>query len=273
MSGIMQEPEKATELDPPKDLSDGSADANQSLGQRGFSVNQGWIKIHRKILDWEWYGDDNVFRVFFHLLLTVNHEPKRWRGIDIKVGQIITGRQSLAQQLGLSEQQIRTALNKLKSTNEITIVSTKQYSIITIQKWKNYQEVTSKSTNEQPTSNQRATTTKEVKNERSKEEHLTSIATSVAEPVNEFIGLFKEVNPSYESLYANRTQRAAAARLLKKFGYEAMRKTLLIVQKTNEQPYAPVITSPLELEKNGGRLKAFIQKNQREQLKNQIISI
>lgn len=120
-------------------------------------------------------------------------------------------------------------------------------------------------------SSTKASTHKRNKETNTKE--ITSIATDVAEPVNEFIGFFREINPSYETLYANRTQRAAAERLLKKFGLEPMRKTLLMVQKTNELPYAPVITTPLELEKNGGRLKAFLQKNQRERLKNQIVSI
>ena len=30
----------------------------------------GWIKLHRKITEWEWYSDANTFRVFMHLLLT-----------------------------------------------------------------------------------------------------------------------------------------------------------------------------------------------------------
>lgn len=52
----------------------------------------GWIKLHRKITEWEWYSDANTFRVFMHLLLTANYEDKRWRNIDVKRGQIITGR-------------------------------------------------------------------------------------------------------------------------------------------------------------------------------------
>ena len=47
---------------------------------------------------------------------------------------------------------------------------------------------------------------------------------------------------------------------LKKHGLEAMRKTLLIIEKTNYMQYAPVITTPLELEKLGGKLKAFVEK-------------
>ena len=132
---------------------------------------EGWIKIHRKILDWEWYQDKYVFSVFIHLLLTANYENKRWQGIEVKQGQIITSVQSLL--IGLNKnpknpqittQNIRTALTKLKSTNEITIKTTSKYTIITINKYKDYQEVTNKVTNNQQTTNKQLTTTKEYKN-------------------------------------------------------------------------------------------------------------
>lgn len=97
-----------------------------------------WVdfdKLHRKITEWEWYSDANTFRVFMHLLLTANYEDKRWRNIDVKRGQIITGRMELAQTLRLSERQIRTALDKLKMSGVITIKTTNQYSLITVENY------------------------------------------------------------------------------------------------------------------------------------------
>ena len=127
----------------------------------------GFIKLHRKIVEWEWYDNTNVVRVFIHLLLSANHEKNQWHGIDIGVGEVITGRESLAKTLGLSQQSIRTALDKLKSTNEITIKSTNKYSIIKLNNWSSYQgQSTSKTINKQPTTNQQSTTLKEVKNEK-----------------------------------------------------------------------------------------------------------
>lgn len=100
----------------------------------------GWIKLHRKITEWEWYSDANTFRVFMHLLLTANYEDKRWRNIDVKRGQIITGRMELAQTLRLSERQIRTALDKLKMSGVITIKTTNQYSLITVENYSCFQD-------------------------------------------------------------------------------------------------------------------------------------
>lgn len=133
----------------------------------------GWIKIHRKITQWEWYSDVNTRVLFLHLLFVANYEEKRWLGEIILPGQFVTGRDSLASQTGLSERQVRTALDKLKSTSEITIKSSNKYSVITICNWQLYQEenkqIDQQMTSQRPADDQPATTTKEVKKERKKE--------------------------------------------------------------------------------------------------------
>ncbi|MEI6730474.1 MAG: hypothetical protein WCL30_04375 [Pseudomonadota bacterium] len=136
-------------------------------------MSPGFFKIHRKIKKWEWYSEPNVFCLFMHLLTDANFEDRKWQGKTIKAGQLVTGRSTLAISTGLSEQQIRTALNKLKSTGEITVQSTNSYSIITVTNWRDYQDNNQQDnqriTSEQPASNQRITTPKEVKNIRNKE--------------------------------------------------------------------------------------------------------
>lgn len=131
----------------------------------------GWIKFHRQILDWEWYSDKNTSRLFFHLLLSVNHKEKNWRGIIIKKGEKITSQDKLSEETGLTRQQIRTSLSKLKSTNDITVTAKTQHTVIYINNWDKYQDneddnqqSNQRATNEQPTSNQRITTNKNVKN-------------------------------------------------------------------------------------------------------------
>ena len=123
---------------------------------------EGWISLYRKFTEWEWYTDANTMRVFLHLLLKANHKDGNWQGKTIKRGQVVTGRKSLSNELKISEQAIRTSLNKLKITNEITI----EFSIITIEKYdvyqdnqkENNQQKNQQATNEQPTSNQQLTT-------------------------------------------------------------------------------------------------------------------
>ena len=130
----------------------------------------GWIKIHRQIIDWEWFTDTTTFRVFLQLLLKANHKEKKYRGMVLKVGTIITSRDILAFETSLSVQQVRTALDKLKSTNEITIKTSSQGTIIEVVNYAKYQLVTSEVTNKKPTSNQQVTTNKNDKKEKNEKE-------------------------------------------------------------------------------------------------------
>ena len=134
---------------------------------------EGFIKLYRSLLDWEWYKDINTRLVFIHLLLNANWEDSKFKGIDIPKGSLVVGRKQLAEKVGISEQSIRTSLEHLKSTNEITIESTNKFSVITLVNWEKYQgyteESTNKLTNKSPTTNQQLTTEEEYKNIRIKE--------------------------------------------------------------------------------------------------------
>lgn len=128
----------------------------------------GFVKIHKRIVSWEWYTDPNTFRLFIHLLLNANFKSNRWMGKEILPGQLVTGRKRLSIDLKLSEREIRTSLTKLKTTNEITIKTTNKFSIITICKWDNYQtenitERPTKRPTNSPTSDQQTTTLEEGK--------------------------------------------------------------------------------------------------------------
>ena len=117
-------------------------------------MSERWIKVHQKFVDWEWYKNTNTKVVFLHCLLKANWRDSKYQGVVIPRGSLVTGRKKLAKELGLTEQQIRTTLDHLKSTNEITITSTKQFSIITINNYDMYQQINQQinqqSTNEQP---------------------------------------------------------------------------------------------------------------------------
>ena len=102
-------------------------------------MNDGWIKLFYRLLDWEWYSDTNMVRLFIHLLLKANFKPQKWRGEAIPRGSFVTKLITLSQETGLSVQQIRTCLNRLKSTNEITIKTTNKERIITLCKYRLYQ--------------------------------------------------------------------------------------------------------------------------------------
>lgn len=121
---------------------------------------EGWIKMYRKLIEWEWYNDINTKVVFLHLLLTANHKEKKWQGNTILKGQKLTSLEHLSKEVGLSIQQTRTALKKLKSTNEITIKSTNKYTLITIEKYSDYQDKDEDNNKQNNTRNNKRTTNK-----------------------------------------------------------------------------------------------------------------
>lgn len=150
--------------------------------------DRSYIKLFRKLLTWEWYSDTVTTRVFLHILLTANYKPRNYKGHEIPAGACVFGRKSWAKTLGLSERQVRTALNHLKSTNEVTVEATNKFSIVKVVKWEFWQiyegepttKATTKTANNRPASDQQPTTPKESKKVRNKEIIINSNKTPKA---------------------------------------------------------------------------------------------
>jgi len=102
-------------------------------------MDNGYIKLHRKFKEWEWYKNINVKTLFLHCLIMANFKDNKWQGIEIKRGSFITSIKNLSNETGLSGSQVRTALNKLVLTNELANKSTTKYSTITVLKYNEYQ--------------------------------------------------------------------------------------------------------------------------------------
>lgn len=103
-------------------------------------LKKGWIALHRKIFEWEWYSDINTTRLFIHMLLRANHKPKPWQGVLIPRGSFLSGRKKLSQETGLTEQQIRTSLKKLKSSHEVTTKTTRKNTLFSMVNYNLYQD-------------------------------------------------------------------------------------------------------------------------------------
>lgn len=104
-----------------------------------YSDNE-FIKIYRKLLNWEWYTDVNTKVLFLHCLLKANWKAGSWRGYKYKRGQFITSLPSLARETGLSIKQVRTALKHLKQTGELADWHDSRVRIITVVSYDDYQD-------------------------------------------------------------------------------------------------------------------------------------
>ena len=100
---------------------------------------EGWIKLHRKLLEWEWYSDTNAKVLFLHCLLKANIKDCNWKGMPIKRGQFFSSYASLSTELGLSIKEIRSASKKLEKTGELTLIGASNGTMITVCNYASYQ--------------------------------------------------------------------------------------------------------------------------------------
>lgn len=120
----------------------------------------GYIVLHRKILEWQWYGDLPTRMLFEHLLLTANWKSSKWQNITIDRGQKLCSLDSLSRETHLSVQQIRTAIKHLKATGEITSENVRlnrsQVTLFSVVNYEKYQTENLPLTDD-PTSDQQVT--------------------------------------------------------------------------------------------------------------------
>lgn len=108
--------------------------------------------------------------------------------------------------------------------------------------------------------------------ESNKDKKEIQVSNEVAgKDIQEVINLFKEVNPSYRNLFANKTQRAAALRLVTLWPRPKLDNLIGILPQTNARKFWPKITTPLELERQAGVLKAKLEEERQQQKKGGVV--
>lgn len=160
----------------------------------------GFIKVHRSILEWEWWDDINTFRLFMTILLLANWKEKKWHGKVIPRGALWTSLPSLSDASGLSVQQTRTALMKLKSTGEITDEPTGGGRLVTVVNYELYQAVDVLPTDDStgiPTGNQQASNMQPNRRATSTEEYKEVKKRKKGEP-SSGINFFAELMETME---------------------------------------------------------------------------
>lgn len=129
-------------------------------------MENGWIKIHRKLLENPLIKKGSYFTLWIVLLLKATHKESKfmWNGdvIIIKEGQLLTGREELAKTTGIPESTVEDILKYLEKQQQIQQQKYTKFRVITIVNWKTYQKATENPTSKQQQSN----TYKNVKNEK-----------------------------------------------------------------------------------------------------------
>lgn len=95
-------------------------------------TSNGYITLPRKIFDWRWFKKPKTAFLFIYLLLSCNFEDNDFEDIIINRGQCVCTQSRLSAETGLSLKEVRTALDNLKKTGDITIDTSRGYSLITV---------------------------------------------------------------------------------------------------------------------------------------------
>ena len=183
-----------------------------------------FIKVYRKLLDWEWYTDTNTKALFIHCLLRANWKAGTWHGVSYDAGEFITTLPKISAETGLSIQQARTALEHLELTGEVTSRITdratgKKYNkirIITVNNWDGYQgdnrqtnSQINRQNNRQLTGNQQAEpqatnsrykNIKNIKEEKKEKESKKEKDFSKSEPAEDHVQTDEEKLAWFESI-------------------------------------------------------------------------
>lgn len=157
-----------------------------------------YIKLSRKILEWEWYSDINTSRLFIHMLLKANWKEGKFRGTTVPRGSFVSSIGKLAEETQLTNREIRTAISHLKMTGEVTSRAYAKYTVFTVKNYCLYQ-ISDTQSDKQATgkrhSNDTLTTTIEEKKEGKKGRNIPPIS-----PVEQF--------EKYWSVYPKKKNRA-----------------------------------------------------------------
>ncbi len=162
----------------------------------------GWIKLHRSLIDWQYYSDHNATRLLLHLLISVNYEDKKWMGTVIKAGSLAFSWSNLSSEIGLTVSQARTAMDKLEIAGEIARKIAGKYQVVTLVKLDKLQhkegnsrsKIAGKIAEESQKNRRQIATTKEGK-EVKKERSITlkSLNENKTEVFNRWLDYRKEI--------------------------------------------------------------------------------
>ena len=140
-------------------------------------MNRGFIKVWRKTVDAGWLQNHKLCAFWLWCLLKATHKEYDLiigcQQVHLMPGDFVFGLNKASEELAMSIRSIRTIINFLKKSQNLTIKTTNKFSIISIVNWDIYQQTETtidKQNDKPPTSYRQATDNKqEHKNIRTKE--------------------------------------------------------------------------------------------------------
>lgn len=196
------------------------------------ALKLGYVRVYRSLLDWEWFTDKNTCHLFIYCMLRANHSGQKWQGKNLKRGSFVTSLSKLADNTGLTIREVRTSLNKLKSTNDLTHTTTKQYTVINVRAYCDWQNPEIENDTQNDTQNDTRTT---------HERQTSDKQTTTDNKVNKVNNIEREYRETFEILikYAElkgaKSPTAYASKILNETKEENLKNVVESLQKEIEK--------------------------------------
>lgn len=236
--------------------------------------DDGFIKIHRRMLKWEWYKDTNTKVLFLHCLLKANWKDGRFQGIEVPRGSFVTSLSTLSEELSSKEQtftvqNVRTSLKHLTLTGELTSKSYSKYRIITVNKYNEYQVANivpnKQLTNSQQATNKQLTTIEEKKEKKeiyntnnniyayTEKQFKRVLSATEKEEINKWPDTELTMYAIKEAMLYGKSNVKYISRIIEAYGRENIQTVQQAQQR--EREYAEAKKRKQEMKRNNGYQK------------------
>ncbi len=172
-------------------------------------MDNGWLKLHRKIVEKGYYKKSEYVHLWIHLILKANHEPNEWfyknKVFKINRGQFITSRKTLMEETGISRNKIENILDCFKNEQQISSENLYTSRLITILNYDDYQTNKQQISSKQAANKQQISTNKNNKNEKNEKNNKILYG--------EFVFLTKEEHKKLVDKYESEFVEACVERL------------------------------------------------------------
>ena len=156
---------------------------------------KGWIALHRRLLENPRFRDPEWLAVLVYLLLNATHQRRKMnfdgKLVELKPGQLITGRHAIAAATGVHESKVKRVLSVMKTDQLIDQQAGARGSIFTVRNWATYQNFDQldgqEMTSQRPASDQLVTTNNNGTREQLDKDSHTAVEPSLEEVVKESV--------------------------------------------------------------------------------------
>lgn len=122
--------------------------------EESSTPDAGYIKLFRTLQDSAFSDRPEYFSAWIHILMLASHKPRKAmlgnKPITLAAGQFISGRNALAERVGVSAQTMRTILAFFETEGMIARTSSRQGTVFTVVNYGLYQGEKSEKINQQP---------------------------------------------------------------------------------------------------------------------------